>query len=298
LGRGASSASQPPVSPAAGLRGTTDAVPIASAGVFAGYGARGGGVRDVLRDVTLAVERRELVVLIGPNGAGKSTLLRVLSGTVRPRLGTVRLFGKDLFAMTRLEAARRIALVSQASDVAFGYRVEQVVMMGRSPHQGGLQLATREDVDAAREAMQKTGVDRLAERPVAELSGGEQKLVALARAFAQRTDVLLLDEPSAHLDPRNAVELFELVVSEVRGRGLACIAVAHDLNLAAAFADRVVLLENGGIRASGSVAEVMTPEHLAAVFGAELEVRAHANGPFFVPRRKVPDTRPSREPDL
>jgi iron complex transport system ATP-binding protein len=178
-----------------------------------------------------------------------------------------------------------VALVSQANEVAFGYRVEQVVMMGRSPHQGGLQLATRDDLDAAREAMDKTGVLALAGRPVAELSGGEQKLVALARAFAQRTDVLLLDEPSAHLDPRHAVELFELVTSEVHRRGLACIAVAHDLNLAAAFADRVVLIESGAVRASGSVDDVMTPAHLAAVFGAELEVRAHADGRFFVPRR-------------
>jgi iron complex transport system ATP-binding protein len=235
--------------------------------------------------VTLAVGRGELVVAIGPNGSGKSTLLRVLSGTVRPRLGSVRLFGRDISDMSRLEVARSVALVSQANDVAFGYRVEQVVMMGRSPHQGGLQLATREDVDAAREAMDKTGVTALAARPVAELSGGEQKLVALARAFAQDTDVLLLDEPSAHLDPRHAVELFELVLSEVHRRGLACIAVAHDLNLAAAFADRVVLVENGRLRASGSVDDVMTREHLGAVFGAELEVRAHDGGRFFVPKR-------------
>jgi iron complex transport system ATP-binding protein len=236
--------------------------------------------------VTLSVERGELVVLIGPNGSGKSTLLRVLSGLVRARLGAIKLFGCDVAGMSRLEVARQVALVSQANDVTFGYRVKQVVMMGRSPHQGGLLLATREDVDAAREAMEKTGVTSLADRPVAELSGGEQKLVALARAFAQRTDVLLLDEPSAHLDPHHAVALFELVLSEVHGRGLACIAVAHDLNLAAAFADRVVLLENGGIRASGSVADVMTHAHLAAVFGAELEVVPHAGGPFFVPRRR------------
>ena len=274
MGRGASRSSQP-----------NQPVPIASAGVFAGYDVKGRGERDVLRDVTLDVGAGELTIVIGPNGSGKSTLLRVLSGTVRPRLGTVRLFGRGVSEMPRREVARRVALVSQANEVAFGYRVEQVVMMGRSPHQGGLQLATRDDLDAAREAMGKTGVLALAGRPVAELSGGEQKLVALARAFAQRTDVLLLDEPSAHLDPRHAVELFELVTSEVHRRGLACVAVAHDLNLAAAFADRVVLVENGRLRASGSVDDVMTREHLAAVFGAELEVRAHADGRFFVPKR-------------
>jgi iron complex transport system ATP-binding protein len=171
-------------------------------------------------------------------------------------------------------------------------------MMGRSPHQGGLQLATRDDRDAVRDAMDKTGTASLADRPMTELSGGEQKLVALARAFAQRPEALLLDEPSAHLDPRHSIAIFELVLSEVRARGLACIAIAHDLNLAAAFADRIVLLDRGRVTASGTVAEVMTRENLAPVFGAELEVETTAAGPCFVPRRRSPDTRPSGEPDL
>jgi iron complex transport system ATP-binding protein len=277
------------------------AVPLTAEGVFAGYGASRGqsGLCDVLSDITLSIAAGELVVVIGPNGAGKSTLLRVLSGTLRPRVGVARLFGSDLSKLGPRDIARRVAFVSQATEVAFGYRVEQVVMMGRSPHQGGLQLATKDDVDAAHEAMDKTGTRPLAARPLTELSGGEQKLVALARAFAQRPEVLLLDEPSAHLDPRHSIGVFELVISEVRARGLACVAIAHDLNLAAAFADRIVLIQDGRIRANGTVEEVMTPEHLTEVFGVELRVEDTAAGRCFVPRRRrPPDTRPSSEPDL
>ena len=292
MGRGASSGSVGETS--------SGALPLEIEGVFAGYGAPGRGrpYFDVLRDVTLCVARGELAIVIGPNGAGKSTLLRVLSGTLRPRAGTSRLFGQDVAALPRRDVARRVALVSQVSEVAFGYRVEQVVMMGRSPHQGGLQLASRDDRDAARDAMAKTGVLPLSNRPVAELSGGEQKLVALARAFAQRPEVLLLDEPTAHLDPRHGIAIFELVVSEVRQRRLACVAIAHDLNLAAAFGDRIVLLDEGRVRACGAVDAVMTPGHLVAVFGDELRVEATPAGPCFVPRRRTPDTRPSSERDL
>ena len=277
------------------------AVPLAAERVFAGYAASRGqaGQRDVLSDMTFSIAAGELVVVIGPNGAGKSTFLRVLSGTLRPRAGVARLFGSDLSKLGPRDVARRVAFVSQATEVAFGYRVEQVVMMGRSPHQGGLQLATRADLEAAHEAMDKTGTRALAGRPLTELSGGEQKLVALARAFAQRPEVLLLDEPSAHLDPRHSIGVFELVISEVRARGLACVAIAHDLNLAAAFADRIVLIQDGRIRADGTVEEVMTAEHLTAVFGVELQVEDTATGRCFVPRRRrPPDTRPSSEPDL
>jgi iron complex transport system ATP-binding protein len=292
LVRGASSGS--------GRDGIESSLPLQTKGVFAGYGAdRHRSQPTVLGDITLSISEGELVVVIGPNGAGKSTLLRVFSGVLRPSAGRALLFGEDLAHLSRLDVARRLAFVSQASEVAFGYRVEQVVLMGRSPHQGSLQRAMSTDVDAAHDAMAKTGIASLANRSVSELSGGERKLVALARAFAQRPSVLLLDEPSAHLDPRHGVELFELVASEVRQRGLACVAVAHDLNLAAAFADRIVLLHEGRVMASGKVDEVMTPARLRSVFGDELHVESTVNGRYFVPRRRrLPDTRPSAEPDL
>jgi iron complex transport system ATP-binding protein len=210
----------------------------------------------------------------------------VLAGTLRPQDGNARLFGRDLATLSPREVARRVAVVSQASEVAFGFRVEQVVMMGRSPHQGSFQLSSADDVAAVREAMAKTGIQKLAGRVVSELSGGEQKLVALARALAQRPDVLLLDEPSAHLDPRHGVMFFELLAGEVRHGRLSCLAVAHDLNLAATFADRVLLLHEGRVRNVGRVDQVMTSENLLAVFGAELHVEASNGARYFVPRRR------------
>ena len=275
MGRGASSVSVGDgghIRPAIGVEG-----------VRVGYAAAS---RDVLRNVSFGVSPGELVVIIGPNGAGKSTLLRVLAGILHPREGVARLFGQDLTGLSRREIARHVAVVSQANEVVLGFRVEQVVMMGRSPHQGGLQFASADDAEAVREAMSKTGVLELRTRPVAELSGGEQKMVALARAFSQRPEVLLLDEPSAHLDPRHSVGVFELVVSEVRQRHIACVAIAHDLNLAAAFADRVLLLVDGSVCAVGPVDEVMTPEHLALAFGDELRVEHAGVDRYFVPRRR------------
>ena len=269
--------------------------------MFAGYRGRNrAAVRDVLSDVSLALSPGELVVVVGPNGAGKSTLLRVLAGTLAPRLGHVTLFDQDLDRLDRRAIARKLAVVPQSGDVAFGFRVEQVVMMGRTPHQGGLLLAGRADVEAVDEAVAMTGIAHLRNRSVGELSGGEQKLVALARALAQKPRVLLLDEPSAHLDPRHAVAIFELLVDQARRRGLACLAIAHDLNLAAAFADRIVLLHQGTVRAFGPVAEVMTEATLHEAFGVDLEIGEVGSLRFFVPRRRSAraDTRPSEIGDL
>jgi iron complex transport system ATP-binding protein len=277
--------------------------PLVALHVFAGYErARGRATAagDVLSDLSLTLSPGEFVVVVGPNGAGKSTLLRVLSGTLSPRAGQVTLFGQDLARLERRTVARRIAVVPQGGEVAFGFSVEQVVMMGRTPHQSGLQLASTVDSTVVTEAMAMTGILDLRHRAVAELSGGEQKLVALARALAQKPGVLLLDEPSAHLDPRHAVALFELLVSQAREQGLSCLAIAHDLNLAAAFADRVVLLHRGAVRACGTVAEVMTQENLSHAFGLDLEMGQVGSVRFFVPRRwgKRADTRPSPDGDL
>jgi iron complex transport system ATP-binding protein len=269
--------------------------------LFTGYPARGGrrgristAHADVLSDVNLSLSAGELVVVIGPNGAGKSTLLRALAGTLPPRHGTVTLLGKDLATLDRRTVAQHLAVVPETGDVAFGFHVEQVVMMGRTPHQTGLQLASAVDSAAVAEAMEMTGIGGLRGRSVSELSGGEQKLVALARALAQKPVVLLLDEPSARLDPHHAVALFELLVRQARTQGLACLAIAHDLNLAAAFADRVVLLSQGKMRAAGTVDEVMTGENLREAFGLELEMGQAGSVRFFVPRRQgaKSDTRP------
>jgi ABC-type cobalamin/Fe3+-siderophores transport system ATPase subunit len=259
--------------------------PLALERVSAGYRPRRGDeIKDVIREVTLTLGEGEIVVLVGANGAGKSTCLRVLSGVLAPRQGKARLFGRDIAELSRREVASQIAVVAQGDEAATGFRVDQVVMMGRSPHQGSWHRPTPGDDVAVADALGACGIEHLAHRLVAELSGGEQKLVSLARAFAQDTRILLLDEPSAHLDARRTVTLLDRVTLRVRERGTACLAIVHDLNLAAAFADRVVLLHQGSVRAEGPPHEVMTAENLRVVLGLELEVGAVGGAAVFVPR--------------
>ena len=242
--RGASSGSS--------VVGEPRGAPLALERVSAGYRSRGGEeIKDVIREVTLTLGEGEVVVLVGANGAGKSTCLRVLSGVLPPRQGKARLFGRDIAELSRREVASQIAVVAQGDEVATGFRVDQVVMMGRSPHQGELDPIDAGDDAAVADALGACGIEHLAHRLVAELSGGEQKLVSLARAFAQDTRILLLDEPSAHLDVRRTVALLERVTLRVRERRTACLAIVHDLNLAAAFADRVVLLHQGSVAPRG-----------------------------------------------
>jgi iron complex transport system ATP-binding protein len=242
---------------------------------------------DVLCDVSVKLDPGEMLVVIGPNGAGKSTLIRLLSGTLAPRLGEVRLFGQDVSRMPKRQIAQQLAVVPQTAAVAHGFRVHDVVMMGRSPHQGALAWPSDADRAAVEQALDRAGIADLAGRRVDELSGGEQKLVAVARALAQCPQILLLDEASAHLDPRHAADVCELALAEVRARGMACLATMHDLNLAAAYADRVLLLKGGRIAGLGSVAEVMTAEKLEEAFAAPLRVGSDEGGKYFAPRRRI-----------
>jgi len=274
--------SQAKASSGSGAAANAPVMALETTAVFARYPAGA----DVLSDISIDLGRGEMLVVIGPNGAGKSTLIRLLSGTLLPRSGAARLFGQDLRRLARKQVARRLAVVPQNAAVAHGFRVYDVVMMGRSPHQGALSWPSSADRSAVAEAMDGAGIADLAARRVDELSGGEQKLVAVARALAQRPDVLLLDEASAHLDPRHAADVCELVVAEVKKRKMACVATMHDLNLAAAYADRVLLLKNGRVAGLGSVDEVMTADRLEEAFAAALRVGTDECGRYFAPRRR------------
>lgn len=258
-------------------------------GVIARYPSLSGAkdTREPLSFASLSLLPGEMTVVIGPNGAGKSTLVRVLTGTLPPASGSVRLFGKDLAELGRRDIARRLSVVEQTSRLAVEFRAWDVVMMGRAPHQGSLKLPSQQDHDIVGEALARAGIEHLASRPVHALSGGEQGLVAFARALAQRADVLILDEASAHLDVHHSVALYELALREVRERNVACLAVVHDLNVAAAFAHRVVLMKEGRIEASGSVEEVMTYERLRKTFGVDLYAGYNEldDVRYFVPRR-------------
>jgi iron complex transport system ATP-binding protein len=261
-------------------------------------GAKGSSARAAaappLRGVTFAVQPGELVAVLGPNGAGKSTMLRVLSGELTPISGEARLFGEPLAGMDRRDIARRVAVVAQNDEIAFRFPVRDVVAMGRAPHQGGLMRATAKDRDAVDRALARCDLEKLASRPVDELSGGEKRRVAIARALAQEPRVLLLDEPAAYLDVRHQIDLHELLAEEVEQSKLACVVSLHDLNVAAQYATRVALLSEGELVGAGSVETMMTYETLKTVFGADLYVGVNelTGDRFFLPmRRKATEQR-------
>ncbi len=235
--------------------------------VSAGYGPV-----VALRDVSFRVDCGDMVAVVGPNGSGKSTLLRVLAGVLRPTTGTVRLDGGDLDGYERREIARRIAVVPQETALEFPFSVTEVVLMGRAPHLGRFGFPGPRDLAIAQEAMRRTGVDTLARRSLTELSGGERQRVVIARALAQEPDVLLLDEPTAHLDIRHQVEINELMVELNHDRGLAIVAVLHDLNLAAMYYSAVAVLVDGRIHSIGAPADVLTHATVRAVYRTEAYV--------------------------
>jgi iron complex transport system ATP-binding protein len=242
------------------------------------------GKVEAVSGVSLAMQTGQIVTVIGPNGAGKTTLFRVASRVLRPTAGSVSLLGRPLAAYSRRELARLLAVVPQDATIAFPFRVGEIVLMGRSPHLGTLGFETRDDLERARDAMRRTGIESLADRSVLELSGGERQLVLLARAIAQDARVLLLDEPTAHLDLRHRVRVAALVRELVR-EGRSALVVSHDLGLAARSGDRIALLRGGELRALGAPREVLTPANLRAIFEVETEILEATDGALqVVPR--------------
>lgn len=242
------------------------------------------GGRPVLDGVSLAVPGGEVLAVVGPNGSGKSTLLSVLAGDLRPDTGAATLAGRPVHRWTLAELAMRRAVLPQYTTVAFPFTVEQVVAMGRAPW-AGTPLAEDDDV-AVSTAMTDTQVNLFAHRRFATLSGGERARAALARVLAQRTGILMLDEPTAALDLRHQ-DLVMRVATERAASGSAVLAVLHDLNLAAAYADRIAVLAAGRLAAAGPPAEVLTPALLSDVYQREIEVITHPRSglPLVLPVR-------------
>lgn len=234
-----------------------------------------GGTRDSLSDVTLSVQAGEVVALLGANGAGKSTLLRVAAALLRPTAGTAFIDGQDARELRRDAIARVASFVPQSEQAPTGFRVREVVAMGRAPHQGGWMQERPQDTLAIEEALRRCDVALLAARRMERLSGGEQRRVAVARALAQKPRLLLLDEPAAFLDVQHRLDLYAQVASVCRDEGIACVIALHDLDAAVRFATRVVLMREGRVAAEGSPAEVMTPERLGAALGARIATGVH-----------------------
>ncbi len=252
---------------------------IVFAGVSAGY--RGS---DVLHGVDLEVGAGEWVAVIGPNGSGKSTLLKTGAGLVSTT-GRISVGVADVAGMRRRELARRVAFVPQTPEVPEGTTVFDYVLLGRTPHIGYWRTETQFDVAVAREETDRLDLLDLAERPVAELSGGERQRAVLARALAQRPEVLLLDEPTTGLDLGHQQQFLSNVDDLRRRLGVAVVSALHDLTLAAQYADRLVLLAGGRVMASGTAADVLTQERIERIYEADVAVFVEDDRPVIVPRR-------------
>jgi len=238
--------------------------------------------RTVLAGVSLAVERGEIVAIVGPNGAGKTTLLRLAAGFLRPAAGRVLVGDADPRATPRRLLARRLAFLPQEYHIVFPFTVGEVVLMGRYPHQGAWTLESAGDAALAEAAMRRCDVAGLAARRFDELSGGERRRALLAQAFCQAAELILLDEPTAALDPAHALAVFHILEEERATRGAAALLVTHDLGLAGRFADRLVVLDGGRVVASGPPAQVLADPATARAFGVTLHVGALPDGTRFV----------------
>lgn len=233
------------------------------------------GTEPIVKGVSFEVQVGELVAVVGPNGCGKTTLLRSLSRTLRPTSGAVYLDEREIFRLSTRQLAREMAVVPQDSEAGIEFTALETVLMGRSPHLGRFSLESDSDMEIAREAMEQTATLEIADRPVVTLSGGERQRVIIARALAQQPQIILLDEPTSHLDINFQVEILELVRRLTREKEIAALAVLHDLNLAAHYCDRMILLRDGKIHASGRPEDVLTADNVREVYGAEVWVRKH-----------------------
>lgn len=241
----------------------------------------------VLDGLNVALRKGELLGVIGPNGAGKSTLVRVVAGLLAPTHGTATCMGRSIHERERDHLSRALAVVAQRDELAFAYTAREVVLMGRAPHTGLFGLEKAEDLKAAEDAMHACHAWELRDRKFSELSGGEQKRVAIARALAQATPVLVLDEPTAFLDIHHQIGVLDLVSARVRDHGLSALLVIHDLNLAAQYCDRLLLLKNGKQVALGTVEEVMTYRKMREAFDVDVYVGLNelTGARYFVPIR-------------
>lgn len=245
--------------------------------------------REIVRGISLTAAAGTLTAVIGPNGAGKTTLLHLLSGVILPGKGRITLNGADLRFLSRRVIARSIAVVPQGELADVPFTVFETVAMGRYPWLSRLAGLEEHDTELISAILARLDLDALAHRVLNRLSGGERRRVQLAMALAQQPSLLLMDEPTSHLDLGHQIELLELLSASCRSTGLAVLAIFHDLNLAAAYADRILLLAEGRIVAEGDPATVLTPANIARAFGITAEIILTAGGhPYVLPRKKDP----------
>jgi iron complex transport system ATP-binding protein len=241
--------------------------------------------KQILRDLTFQVEAGKFFIIIGPNGSGKTTLLRAMAGLLKIATGSISIFERSLADYSRRELARVVAVVPQQIPVDFPFRVAETVLMGRSPHLGLAALERKEDFTLADEAMQFTDIAHLADRRLDQLSGGERQRVVIARALCQQPQIVLLDEPTAALDPAHQMKIMDLMERLRQERNTTVIMVSHDLNLAAMYGKQMLLLKEGGIESLGTPHEVLNRELLERIYGCAMQVDSNPLGniPRIIP---------------
>ncbi len=242
--------------------------------------------RPVLRGVDLDLPAGSLCSILGPNGSGKTTLLRCLLGQHTPSAGSILLGGQPMQSLSAKQQARQLAYVPQLPSSAFAFTVRELVAMGRYAHQGALGLASSDDRDRVTDALARTGTLAFADRTLGELSGGEAQCVMIARALAQQPQVMLLDEPTSHLDLRNQLLIYRLVRQLTRERGMAALVVGHDINLAARHSDQLVLFREGRVAARGCPDDVLKAPLLRDTYGVEVDLWEVGEGPPLVQARE------------
>jgi iron complex transport system ATP-binding protein len=243
------------------------------------------GEREILRGVVLEVAAGEVVGLVGPNGGGKTTLLKAITRSVPIKAGSVLIGGEDIAGLSAKEIARRAAVVPQTPVLPVGFLSREIVVMGRTPYLGFLEQESAVDYQKADAALASLGAEAVAYRRVEELSGGERQNVVLARALAQETPLLLLDEPTANLDIGHQVTISKLLRRLAGERGAGVLAALHDLTLASLYCDRLVLLAAGGVIAEGAPSDVLTRDNLRLAYGADVAVLRPEGltGPIVLP---------------
>ncbi len=226
----------------------------------------------VLSDVSMEAKDGEIIGILGPNGSGKTTLLKCLNRSLTPREGTVLIDDKDSKDLSRREIATRIGVVPQGANINFPFKALDIVMMGRTPEIKRFESETKRDIEIVKEAMVMTNIEHLANRSMDQISGGEKQRVIIARALAQKPRILLLDEPTLHLDVNHQLDILDLITGLARKEKLVVIIVTHDLALAARYCDKVILMQNGRIQAAGDITDVLTTENMRKVFSIEATI--------------------------
>jgi iron complex transport system ATP-binding protein len=233
------------------------------------------GSVNVLKSINFVVKSGDFLGILGPNGSGKTTLLRSISRVLQPKRGLILIDEKDIYGMKSVDVAKQLAVVPQSTPVTFDFTALEVVLMGRNPHMPRFKMESKEDLAIARKSMELTRTWEFADRSVTELSGGERQRVIIARALTQEPRILLLDEPTTHLDICNQLEIMDLIKNLCETKKLLIIAVFHDFNLAARYCDSIILLNEGRIVAVGKSNDTLTSENVKKVFNVDTIVKKH-----------------------